>query len=595
MALALGLAITAQEGDDAELAGASEGVLAGASEGVLSGALEGDGNGQPETDEIFIESIDVNVVNVDVYVTDKKGNRIKGLGKDDFEVYEDRRPVIITNFYAVEDGRPTDESLPEPTPASVAAQRDPGLQLRQAEPALPEDQRLHLIIYIDNLFIKPFNRNKVIRQVRQFLYEHITKGDRVMLVTFERSLHVRHHFTADMRAISDALFGLEKLSGFAIQADSARKDVLRRVEDAGSVYAAEAFVDLYAKSLHFDVETTIRHLKEMVSSLAGLPGRKAVLHVSDGIPMTAGEDLFFMLDDRYSDEAAGISLRSAQYNSRRKFRELTAAANANRVTFYTLEAVGLRSHASLSAEYGGSRGADGVVGGSRAEADFIRVAGQQEPLLMMAHDTGGLATFNTNNIALAFEGMAADFRNYYSLGYVPSHTGDGRYHDIEVKVKRKGLTVRHRTGYRDKTAETHLSEGTLAALLYGFDSNPMGVELRFNQVRRDGEKDRYLVPIEVRVPLEKATLIPQTEVYYGRLRFSVAVIDANGRMSPVEQELVPLSVPLDQLEAARTQYYVYAVELRMRRGHQKVAIGVRDELASESSYVRRPIQIGSKT
>ena len=122
----------------------------------------------------------------------------------------------------------------------------------------------------------------------------------------------------------------------------------------------------------------------------------------------------------------------------------------------------------------------------------------------------------------------------------------------------------------------------------------MGVELRFNQVRRDTEKsDRYLVPIEVRVPLGNAALVPQTEVYHGKLRFSVAVIDDNGRMSPVEQELVPLTVPVAQIEAAREQYYVYAVELRMRRGRQKVAVGVRDELASESSFVHRPIQIGA--
>ncbi len=561
-------------------------------------AQEGNGDAaSPETDEIFIESIDVNVVNVDVYVTDKKGNRIKGLKRDDFELFENGKPVVVSNFFAVEDGRPTAESLPAKEEEQPDEEREPRLDLRRVEqPVVPEDQRLHIIIYIDNLFIKPFNRNKVIRGVRQFLYEHVTPGDRVMLVTFDRSLHVRQSFTSNMRAISDALDGLEKLSGFAVQADSDRKDVLRRVEDSATVFEAEAYVDLYAKSLHFDVETTVRYLKEMVGSLAGLPGRKAVLHVSDGIPMTAGEDLFFMLDSRFGDDAAGITLRSSQYDNRRRFRELTASANANRVTFYTLEAVGLRSHASLSAEYGGSRGTDGVVVGSRAEADFVRVAGQQEPLLMMAHDTGGLATFNTNNIAMAFEGMAADFRNYYSLGYVPSHSGDGRYHDIEVKVKRKGLTVRHRTGYRDKTAETHLSEGTLASLLYGIDTNPMGVELRFNQVRRDTEKsDRYLLPIEVRVPLENATLVPQTEVYHGKLRFSVAVIDDNGRMSPVEQEQVPLTVPVAQIEVARKQYYVYSVELRMRRGRQRVAIGVRDELASESSYVRRPIQIGSST
>ena len=552
-------------------------------------AQEGEGDGDPASGEVFVESIDVNVVNVDVYVTDKKGRRITGLTKDDFELLEDGKPISITNFYAVEEGRPAAGS-PVAAPPPTAEPRDPRLQPQQFE--LPKNQQLHLVLYFDNLFLKPFNRNKVVRETRKFIYENVSPGDRVMLVTFDRSVHVRHPFTSDMRAISDALTEIETLSGFAVQADSERRDVLRRFEDAPTVFEAEGFIDLYAQSLHFDVTTTVRHLKELVGSLAGLPGRKAILHVSDGIPMTAGEDLFFMIQNRWGDDAAGVGLRSRQYSVRRVLRELTAAANANRVTFYTLEAAGLRSHGSLSAEYGGSRGKDGMVAGSRAEADFIRVAGQQETLMMMALDTGGLATFNTNNLAGGMDSMAADFRTYYSLGYSSAHSGDGRYHDIKVKLKKKGLTARHRTGYRDKTAETHLSEGTLAALLYGVDSNPMDIQLVFSQARYDDEH-HYLLPIEIRVPLSKTTLIPASETYQGRLRFSIAVIDEDGRMSPVEQTPVPISVPGEQIEIARTQYYVYTAELRMRRGQQKVAVGVRDELGSESSYTRRPVQIGS--
>ncbi len=541
--------------------------------------------------KIYVDAIDVNVVNVEVYVTDKQGKRVHGLTRDDFELLEDDRPVKITNFYAVKDGRP--EAVPGAQPAPEKVDREPLLDVRQAEQKLPEDQRLSLILYFDNLFLKPFSRNRVVSEVRRFLHTNVKPGDRVMLVTFERSLHVRHPFTSDMRAISDALFEIETLSAFAVQGDSDRRDVLQRFEQAKTALEAESHVDLYAQSLHFDVQTTIRNLKQMVSSLAGLPGRKAILHVSDGIPMTAGEDLFFMLTDRFGDDAALVALRSNRYDNRRLFRELTATANANRVTFYTLEARGLRSHTSLSAEYAGSVGRDGTVAGSRIEADIVRLSGNQEPLMMMALDTGGLATIGSHNFDGAFQRTATDFRSYYSLGYASAHSGGGRYHDIEVKMKRKGLKLRHRTGYRDKTIETQLSEGTLAALMYGYDTNPMEIELQFDRARPDAEdKNRYLLPIEVRVPLGKATLLPQTEVHHGRLRFSVAVIDEDGRMSPVEQTPVPLSIPNEQIEIARTQYYVYTAELRMRRGRQRVAIGVRDEFANESSYIRRPILIG---
>ncbi len=553
-------------------------------------AQQGDAT-EAGTGEIYVDAIDVNVVNVDVYVTDKRGQRVSGLTRDDFELFEDGRPVKITNFYAVQDGRPV--AAPEAQAAPEEAEREPQLDVRRVEPALPQDQRLSLILYFDNLFLKPFSRNRVVSEVRRFLHSNIKPGDRVMLVTFERSLHVRHPFTSDMRAISDALFEIETLSAFAVQGDSDRRSVIQRFESAKTALEAESHVDLYAQSLHFDVQTTVRNLKQMVASLAGLPGRKAILHVSDGIPMTAGEDLFFMLTNRFGDDAALVALRSNRYDNRRLFRELTATANANRVTFYTLEARGLRSHTSLSAEYGGSVGRDGTVAGSRIEADVIRQAGNQEPLMMMALDTGGLATIGSNNLEGAFQRMATDFRSYYSLGYSSANSGDGRYHDIEVKVKRKGLKLRHRTGYRDKTIEAQLSEGTLAALMYGYDANPMEIELQFSRARPDSEdKGRYLLPIEVRVPLGNATLLPQTGIHHGRLRFSIAVIDEDGRMSPVEQTPVPLAIPDADVEVARTQFYVYTAELRMRPGRQRVAIGVRDEMANESSYIRRPISIG---
>ena len=58
-----------------------------AQEGSEAPAEEGEEAG------VYLETIDVNIVNVDVWVTDKKGNPITGLTMDDFEVLEDGRPI----------------------------------------------------------------------------------------------------------------------------------------------------------------------------------------------------------------------------------------------------------------------------------------------------------------------------------------------------------------------------------------------------------------------------------------------------------------------------------------------------------------------
>jgi VWFA-related protein len=545
--------------------------------------LAADAAADERADAVFFESLDVNLVQVEVYVTGRDGAAVAGLTADDFEVFEDGRPMTISNFYAVEEGRPVS---PEPAVAPLAVPPGaPPAALPAASPPVPEDQRLHLIVYFDNLQMRPFNRNRVAREVRAFLAAQVRPDDRVMVVTFERSLHVRQPFTADLHAAFAALEGTEKLTGFAVQAATERDQLLRRLETTDDLALAEPEVEFYAKSVHRDVTDSIDALKELVGSLGGLPGRKALLYVSDGIAMTAADDLFHVLDNRFGVQSTG-KLTSMRYSARNDFRELVARANANRVTFYTLDAAGLRGHSSLSAE----RGASGA-GGSYAEADFVRDSNLSEPLQMMALDTGGQAAFNTNNFAGALRRMAEDFRSYYSLGYLPAHSGDGRYHTIEVEVKRRGVEVRHRSGYRDKTLEARLGEGALAALLHGVGVDPFDVRLVLGRAR-PRDDGYYLVPLEVRIPLGRVTLVPQGDLFRGQLHVVVAVLDREGGTSPPEPTPIPLAVPAAEIETARGKDFVYAVELLTRPGEHEVAVGVRDELGGETAFVRRGFSVG---
>lgn len=44
------------------------------------------------------EIVEVRVINFDVVVTDASGNRVHGLTKDDFELFENDKPQEITNL-----------------------------------------------------------------------------------------------------------------------------------------------------------------------------------------------------------------------------------------------------------------------------------------------------------------------------------------------------------------------------------------------------------------------------------------------------------------------------------------------------------------
>jgi VWFA-related protein len=74
----------------------------------------------------------------------------------------------------------------------------------------------------------------------------------------------------------------------------------------------------------------------------------------------------------------------------------------------------------------------------------------QDVLYALAHGTGGLTIFNTNDFTGGLEKIAHEMDEYYVLGYTPSNLAhDGSYHRVELKVDQKGLEVRARNGYYD--------------------------------------------------------------------------------------------------------------------------------------------------
>lgn len=524
----------------------------------------------------YFESVNVDLINVEVFVTDKTGNPVKGLTRDDFQVLEDGRPVTISNFYSVdEDAKPRTPGSLLPLPPN--APRREGVVV--PEP-VPEEQKLYLIVYIDNFNIRPFNRNRTFRRIRTFLDENVDQDDKVMLVTYNRSFKERVSFTSDPALVNSALFEIEKETGYGVHRESDRNDALRDIEDAESAQQAIGKIRAYAGSLYNDTMVSIDAIKDLVASLGGLPGRKAILYVSEGLPMVAAEDLFQALNEKFKESS--LLLEAREFDASRRFQELSAQANANRVTFYTIDAGGLRTYSSSSAE----RQTAGTPGMS-SFIDSQNIYNLQAPLLTLAEDTGGKAIINTNDVGESLKAVAHDLRTYYSLGYQPAKVGDGRYHRIEVKVKGgrdRSLRVRHRTGYRDKPVEQRMNDGTMASLLFGELSNPLGVALEFGTPtpREDGHS---LVPIHLRIPLDRVTLIPQGDNQEAHLRAFIGVLDEEGGTSPVQVAPITIQIPTADLDKAKAQGWGYELTLLMRQGRQKVAVGLRDDLGGTSSFV----------
>ncbi len=559
----------------------------------------------------FREVTEVNVVNVEVVVTDRQGRPVTGLGPDDFELFENGEPVAISNFFAVEAGRPA-------PPPAAAGSTEPV----PAPPSEPRVRQNHLIVYVDNANIRETNRRKLFKRLERFLRASWRGNLWAMVVSNDRSLTIRQEFTSELEVMLAAIDRLERTTTIEARFAAERRTLMRLIEDvnveAGSgVFGVSSSVgqaalsDLvqgqarallpqiraYSQQRLQHTRDTLRILDQLVSMAAGMPGRKAVLYVSDGLSLRPGEALYegfsrrFQLLGTVGDEVSP-AFEAAREDATTDFRRLVSHANTSGVTFYTVDASPAAPLLRGAAE--STAGAGGNFGSWKDAIESTEQANRQDSLVMMADGTGGRYGFTPSGFDELFNGILDDFDNFYSLGYVADRLESGKRREIEVELRGDppGLVVRHRSSFRDKTALEVAAERAQAALLVGDLDNPLGVavEPHDRQRREDGN---WLVRLLVKLELDKLALLPEAEVARGNVSVFVAVRDEAGRTSGVQRIFCPIQIPAADVAAGADGTAACGVSLLMRQGRQRVAVSVLDETALAHSTTSLMLDVGA--
>lgn len=588
----------------------------------------------------FKETVEVNVVNVDIRVTDAKGNPVTGLRQKDFELFEDGKRVEISNFTAVGGGLAEDRQEP-------AAEQGAG-----ATPPAAEDA-WNLVVYVDNFDLHPGSRTRVVRQLRETLGRLLAPGDRVMLVSYDLGLKIQLPFSSEPAAIEEALARMEGLAVHGIEIDNRRRQAYTEILTIQQQALLEPKpipcpqrianpAHDFAQSRRDEVSRTLSALTVLVNSLSGVPGPKAVLHVSDGLPATPGEEVFQFLaeicgggsgtggigqhtksapepeqeedggtqrlrarefapltldpnavyDARLLGSAAyqaasQAAIDAGGYSVAKQLAALVAHANAQRVTLYTLQASGAERPAASELNVG--------TGDRLTQFQSIDTAARtsaQASLYTLASGTGGQAILNVNDFGRDLFKMRQDFSTFYSLGFVPAHGGDAKEHRLEVRVKQRGARLRYRESYRDKPVLERAVDRTLAALFYGIEDNPLKITLEVGE-QTPGPDRNFTVPVRLNIPLSKVAILRGDGVYEGNLRLLVATRGADGRMSTVRQIPVPIRIPHKEMITALGKLYVYTLTLQLPPGEQRVAVGVRDDVSATASYLNRAVIVGT--
>ena len=513
------------------------------------------------------ESVEVSVTNIEVVVTDSKGNRVTGLTKDDFQVLQDGIPQTITNFYAVSGGKLL---LEDGTSVPLAQAPE-----TPAAPAVPEELKARYILFVDNLNIQPQNRNRMFKRLKEFVQQTVGKQAEAMVVTFNRSLKVRRKFTTDPAEILNVLDQIEGETGGATSQVGERKDTLQRINDAQSASQAEQMARQYAQAYRNDLEFTVDALRDTINGLAGIPGRKVLVYMSEGLPATVGLEMYDTIQQKFREQASTMDQFEFDMNTR--YTSIVQAANAQGVTIWALDASGLQVDDMVTAE---NRTMD-----TRPNSFFLRT-NFQAPLQMMAEQTGGLAAINTNDWKQSLDDLAADFSNFYSIGYRTTKGSVDKPHSVEVVVKKKGLHTRARRGLLDKSVETRTAETVLASLHYPRIDNPLNITVSLGQAK-PYDNDNYLMPVRIAIPIGKLGLVPSGDRYEGSFSVYFVVLDASDKQSDLAVQRQKVEIPSKDFQKAQAKDYYYDVSLICVPGGQKLAVALRDGVTNVTSYVQK--------
>jgi len=519
-----------------------------------------------------------------VHVTDKRGMAITNLTKDDFEIYQDGELKQITNFklYTDEVIRSELEMSTDPATPEAAPVAD---ETTGAGP-----QPVHLVLYIDNENLDPLDRNRVLSQTRDFVRTSLHPPARMMVVSYQRSFEVLQEFTSDPQEVLKAMRVVRTYTGGRTERDNTKQDISEQIHrfkedyqsgrsqsgptnDISQVYAQ---IDGYARETVNNLQFTLDSLRQIITSLTGLPGKKGIIYVSNGLPMTPGMDLFYEASQAMGDTS--MMSRMFEFDRSRSYKQLAATANSQDVTLYTIDASGLSLGSMGSAEYATSRDPSIISIGINNYTDSLRY---------LADETGGIAIINTNDIAPKLDLIAQDMYTYYSVGYPIQATGHDKVHRVKVKLRDDpafaDYELRYRPRFVEKSLETKVQDRVVSSLVFEIDENPMDLEVETG-IPATASENRWLLPAHLSFPIKNVALLPEGEDFVARIVFFVAARDADGKKSDLVRQVHEIRIPASEYEVAKEQRYGIDTNLLMEAGRYTVSIALLDPLTRQVSY-----------
>jgi len=368
----------------------------------------------------------IELVRSDVIVRDNQGRFVPDLKKDEFIVSEDGVLQEIVTMVLANGGRIYNIAAPPPMTAPE------GIILPQARPSSDTSGRIFLI-FIDDLHLDFRNTGRIRDLLKRVANTLIHDGDMFGIVSTGPS-SIAVDMTYDRSRLDEAI---KKVSGAGLKPE----DIMEAPEGANG----PSEIRYRAHTAFATINEILRNLEKVVDR------RKAVIYISNGYDFDPFPE-YRQTDDR-EFSGAGRPRDNGMDNGqdpfmgsvgRNQFSEadlateltyVTRAANRANATFYTIDPRGLVGGPDIDNSISPTEWANHV----RKSTDTLRV---------IAQETGGFATVNSNDFNKGLQRIDNETSDYYVIGYYSTNPDPTRRtRKIEITTTRPDMNLTYRSQY----------------------------------------------------------------------------------------------------------------------------------------------------
>ncbi len=515
---------------------------------------------QQKTEPAFKESVEVRVMDVDVVVTDSKGQPARDLKKEDFRVRIEGKEMPVDYFTRVEEGTIHAPDLATASPDRVLAEYQKG-----GEAYVPR----HFLIYLDSGHLSPGLRNRALERLRDFV-TRFGPSDSARIVLFDRNPKVVVEWTTSKEQLLAGLSQMEKSVGMSRL--MTEMQTLRDIDSTNRRGNRASAARSYAEQERQEVQRLLKDLDVQVSTLVPLPGKKSILFVTGGFDFQPGYAMAAYALGTVSLGAVDMRTMATEVDA------VTRRANALDVTIDSIDARGLLGEGTTASN-------DDPLS-MRGSVSFLAREDSQTGLVTLARETGGLALMNSNDLQRGLARVYEESSTYYSLGVNLSKLGGVGYRQVRVEVVKPGYVVRARRGYAVLSAEERARAGARATILTNVSYSSLPVRLQVAPPQKG--KKLYEVPVKVVIPASALTFLPEGDQTRASAEIYVGAIDDSGYTSDISRSVASFTLPKD---APATTPLTHELTLQTKKGNYRFVVNVRDAATGKLGTAKASLRV----